>query len=71
MTLPGECVGPTATICHECGTELLIGVLKSAAGYCLGFFCNECVTPYSRESGYYRTFQEAESALNIGTYGRY
>ena len=32
MTLPGECVNDTKTICHECGTELTVDIQKSAAG---------------------------------------
>jgi hypothetical protein len=70
MTLPGECVNDTQTTCHECGTELVIGVQKSAAGYYVGFFC-DCCGPYSRESGYYRNYEEAEAALSTGAYGRY
>jgi len=70
MTLPGECVNETSTICHECGTELSIDIQKSAAGYYVGFFCMTC-GPYSRESGYYRSYEEAEKALNTGAYGRF
>ena len=70
MTLPGECVNATKTICHECGTELTIDIQRSAAGYYIGFFCPEC-GPYSRESGYYRSYEEAEKALNTGAYGRF
>ena len=39
MTLPGECVNDTQTVCIECGAELNIQVLSSAAGYYIGFFC--------------------------------
>jgi hypothetical protein len=70
MTLPGECVNDTKTTCHECGTGLTIDIQQSAAGYYVGFFCQEC-GPYSRESGYYRSYEEAEKALNTGSYGRY
>ena len=70
MTLPGECVNSINTTCHECGTELNIGVQKSAAGYYVGFFCPEC-GPYSRESSYYRSHEEAEKALSKGTYARF
>ena len=70
MTLPGECVNDVSTTCHECGTGLTIGVQKSAAGYYLGFLCLEC-GPYSRESGYYRTYEEAERALSTGAYHRF
>ena len=55
MTQPGECVNGTTTICHECGTELNIDIQKRAAGFYVGFFCLEC-GPYSRESGYYRSY---------------
>ena len=70
MTLPGECVGEPTTICHECSTELAIDIQKSAAGYYIGFFC-DCCGPYSRESGYYRSSEEAETALSAGSYGRF
>jgi hypothetical protein len=61
MTLPGECVNDTTTICHECGAELNIDIQKSAAGFYVGFWCPEC-GPYSRESGYYRNYEDAEKA---------
>jgi hypothetical protein len=69
MALPGECVNDTKTNCLDCGAELTIDVQKSGAGYYIGFFCNSC-GPYSRESGYYRSYEEAEKALNTGAYGR-
>jgi len=69
MTLPVECLNETTTICHECGTELNIDIQKSAAGFYVGFFCPEC-GPYSRESGYFRNYEEAEKALSTGAYGR-
>ena len=69
MTLPGECVNDTQTICIECGAELNIQVLSSAAGYYIGFFCPQC-GPYSRESGYYRNCEKADLALRRGLFGR-
>jgi len=69
MTLPGECVGESTTICHECATELAIDIQKSAAGYYIGFFCPEC-GPYSRESGYFHNRDEAETVLDLGDFGR-
>ena len=69
MTLPGECVLDTKTACMECGTALDIQVLFSAAGFYIGFFCPEC-GPYSRESGYYASREEADQTLNSGFYGR-
>jgi hypothetical protein len=70
MTLPGECVNARETICHECGTELEIDIQKSAAGFYIGFWCGRC-GPYSRESGYYRSYEDAEKALSTGSYGRF
>jgi len=67
--LPGECVNDTTTVCVECCSELTIGVLRSQAGYYIGFFCNNC-GPYSRESGYYPTYQKAEQALKSGSFAR-
>jgi len=69
MALPGECVNTTQTICTECGAELPIRVLRSAAGYYIGFLCKKC-GPYGRESGYYNSKEEAETALNSGCFGR-
>jgi predicted RNA-binding Zn-ribbon protein involved in translation (DUF1610 family) len=69
MTLPGECVNDTQTICTECGSELNIQVLSSAAGYYIGFLCPQC-GPYSRESGYYSNYEDAEMALNGSFFGR-
>ena len=70
MTLPGECVRDVATSCVECGAHLEIQVCRSMAGYYVGFFCPEC-GPYSRESGYYRSYENAEKALSTGSYGRF
>jgi hypothetical protein len=69
MALPGECVNATRTVCSECGTELALKTCASAAGYYIGFFCPHC-GPYSRESGYYASREEAEQALNNGFNGR-
>ena len=70
MTLPGECVRDVETTCVECGAHLEIQVCKSMAGYYVGFWCDRC-GPYSRESGYYRSYEEAEKALSTGAYGRF
>jgi len=75
MVMPGETVNSDTTTCLDCETELKIKVLKSNAGYYIGFFCPNC-GPYSRESGYYKYFSDAEEALTIEkelkikTYGR-
>lgn len=48
--------------CVDCGSKLPFKVLSSAAGYYIGTFCN-CCGPYSRDSGYFATKEEAEAAL--------
>lgn len=55
--------------CTECGAALPLGVCSSAAGYYVGTWCDTC-GPYSRESGYYKTRDEAERALASGDFGR-
>jgi len=69
MALPGECVNETQTVCMECGTTIDLQVLCSAAGYYIGFFCPEC-GPYSRESGYFHSRDQAETVLDLGDFGR-
>ena len=69
MALPGECVNDMRTVCMDCKTPLDIQVLSSAAGYYIGFFCLRC-GPYSRESGYYRSREEALAALAHGIFLR-
>jgi hypothetical protein len=43
-------------------------VCHSAAGYYIGTWCN--CGPYSRESGYYRTSDEARRRLEDALFGR-
>ena len=69
MTLPGECVNDTQTVCVECGALLEIQVCKSMAGYYVGFWCDRC-GPYSRESGYYHNREEADLALSRDLFDR-
>lgn len=69
MALPGECVNSVMTACSVCGTELHIKVCVSAAGFYIGFSCPNC-GPYSRESGYFPSREEADQALSSGYYGR-
>ena len=69
MALEGECVKDMRTVCMDCGTPLNIEVLSSAAGYYVGFFCPLC-GPYSRESGYYPSREEALVALANGIFLR-
>lgn len=69
MVLQGETSATGASdTCEDCGEELVNGVQMSAAGYYIGTVC-EC-GPYSRESGYYKTREQAESALKEGGFGR-
>lgn len=81
MALPGETVALGApVICPTCGTQLNMEVLKSPAGYYIGFFCYTtpkdgdddrfCYGPYSRESGYYRKREQAEAAMKSGQFDR-
>jgi hypothetical protein len=69
MVMPGETLltGAPAT-CKDCGVELGLKVLRSAAGYYIGSQCY--CGPYSRESGYYKTREEAEKDLASGDFGR-
>ena len=63
MALQGE-INPGETVikCDDCDELMVISPCQSAAGYYIGFWCNSC-GPYSRESGYYSSHQEAEKAL--------
>ena len=68
--MDGETVATGAqTACLECGTELTIQVCHSAAGYYIGYWCN-MDGPHSRESGYYKTTGEAQTALEKGGFER-
>lgn len=68
MALPGEVVGKSTTKCC-CGKRLTVRVLRSAAGYYIGFLCDDC-GPYSRESGYYPKMEVAQKALDSGDFDR-
>ena len=65
MTVAFETVGMEGAMCndeHE-PIQLLLKVCHSFAGYYLGYQCPQC-GPYSRESGYFKTEEEATEALN-------
>ena len=49
------------SICPDCKTVLVPKVLSSYAGFYIGTIC-QC-GPYSRESKYFRTKEEAEKVL--------
>jgi hypothetical protein len=67
--LKGETILSGASqYCPDCGKLLVFQVLKSNAGY---YIATECSCgPYSRESGYYKTREAAQEALNYGEFGR-
>jgi hypothetical protein len=66
--LPGETIlsGAPET-CPDCGVFVLpFEVLESGAGFYIGTMCND--GPYSRESGYFPTREEAETAFATNTW---
>lgn len=67
MVMPGETVDTGAPLPYE-GAQP--EVLSSGGGrYFIGYN-DEDGLPYTRESEYYRTYEEAEEALEAGTYSR-
>ncbi len=69
MAGPGETIRTGAPRkCPECKVWVKDKVYSSPAGHYIGTMC-DC-GPYSRESGYYRSREEAETALKNGDYGR-
>lgn len=69
MALPGEIIALGAPdTCRSCGLKLTLRVLRSGGGYYIGTMCH--CGPYSRESGYYGTREEAQDDLDSGLFGR-
>lgn len=66
--LPGETVTNGGVYCPDCGDEFIHKVMMSAAGYYIGTGC--ACGPNSRESDYFKTWQEANARLKTGAYGR-
>jgi hypothetical protein len=62
-TLLGERLTKAPEKCEECSKPLIPEVLMSAAGYYIGTKC-DC-GPYSKESTYFKTREEAEKILLI------
>ena len=63
--LPGETIlsgGPST--CEDCGVTPKFQVCRSAAGYYVGTMC--LCGPFSRESCYFRTHEDAKVALKAG-----
>lgn len=55
-------------MCDECGVTPELDVYSTPAGYYVGTYCN--CGPFSRESGYYPTYDAAKKALDSGMFGR-
>ncbi len=62
MALPGELKGTKGATC-DCGTNMDLSVCQSAAGYYLGYTCPNCYMPFSRESEYFSSSEQADLAL--------
>lgn len=61
MAVPGELSGLEGADC-TCGRHLDLQVCESAAGFYLGYECQFC-GPWSRETGYFNSREEAEAEL--------
>jgi hypothetical protein len=69
MAFIGETLASGASsTCEDCGSVPELGVYRSAAGHYVGTYC-DC-GPYSRESGYYPSREDAQKALDSGEFGR-
>lgn len=63
--LPGETIESGASSsCEDCGITVVLDVYHSGGGYYIGTYCN--CGPYSRESSYYLTREQAEFELENG-----
>ena len=61
--MPGECVGMNGVKCIDCGASLKLQICFSPAGHYLGYICNVCSQPISRETNYFNSRIEAEQAM--------
>ncbi len=67
--IAGETIATgAADTCEDCGVKPELQVCHSMAGYYVGTYC-DC-GPYSRESDYYKTREQAQAALESGEFGR-
>jgi hypothetical protein len=65
--LSGETIESGApSVCPDCEVALELQVLRSGGGHYIGTQCN--CGPYSRESGYYKSREEADSALSSDSF---
>jgi len=65
MAIEGELEGThhDTIRCEDCGQDMPRSVCQSAAGYYIGYYCDNC-GPWSRETDYFRTRAEAQAALD-------
>jgi hypothetical protein len=68
MALPSSSVQKQCPICPDCGAQLEVVLFVNRFGWCFGRACLQCGF-FTRESNYYRTFDEAEHALKKATVG--
>lgn len=63
--IPGETLlSGAAKTCSECKVMPVLKIHMSNAGYYIGAYCN--CGPYSRESGYFKKYEDAEKAFKEG-----
>ena len=69
MSLPGETIAAGAVPrCEDCDKMPHLAVYESGAGFYIGTYCH--CGPYTRESGYHPTREDAQAILKRGAYGR-
>jgi hypothetical protein len=65
--LPGETISSGGSnVCSDCGIHVKLDVYHSGGGYYIGSYCN--CGPYSRESGYYNTYDQAYADFQSDTW---
>lgn len=65
--IPGETINSGASPeCEDCGLLVVLDIYMSGAGYYIGSYC-DC-GPYSRESAYYQTYEDANEDFQSNTW---
>ncbi len=65
MSIPGETIAAgAAPRCEDCHRMPHLDVYQSGGGFYIGTYC--ACGPYTRESGYYPTREEAQAAFDGG-----